>query len=198
MQQHQHFVADRPLYTYAHRLSPVTLRFPAVMTTAELAAWAQVGKNAVPQLAARFGIREITGHAKNHRFAIHDVLRKIIGVSPRNADDLDALLQPLQKATWVSGNVGLSVSALNAAICEKRLLLPAPIELTRTGHGQAPARGRRWIPSQIAAYLRGDPIPFLHDAGQLPAPKKPAEPTLGNVFAAICADNAGTSRQCQL
>lgn len=59
MQHHQHFVADQSAYTAAHRLSPITLRFPAVMTTTELAAWAQVGKNAVPQLAARFGIREL-------------------------------------------------------------------------------------------------------------------------------------------
>lgn len=200
MQHHQHFVADQSAYTAAaHRLSPVTLRFPAVMTTAELAAWTQVGKNAVPQLVARFGIRELTGHAKNHRFAVHDLLRKIIQVIPASQDDLELLLMPLQKAAWVSQVTGLSTSAISAGICENRSPLPAPVELTATGPDQAPARSRRWLPVQVEAYLRGDPIPFL--GAQKPAPdlpeihsKKPAR----NVFAAICADNAGSSRQVQL
>lgn len=199
MQHHQHFVADRPLYTYAHRLSPVTLRFPAVMTTAELAAWAQVGKNAVPQLAARFGIRELTGHAKNHRFAIHDVLRKIIGVTAASQEDLALLLMPLQKASWVSQVTGLSTSAISAGICENRSPLPAPVELTVTGPDQAPARGRRWLVVQVEAYLRGDPIPFLAPEMPFPdLPEIPAQEPAGNVFAAICADNAAVSRQRQL
>jgi len=42
------------------------LKTPGVMSTAELAAWAQVGKNTVPRLVTRFGIREVTGNAKNH------------------------------------------------------------------------------------------------------------------------------------
>jgi len=46
--------------------SPSSLKTPGVMSTAELAAWAQVGKNTVPRLVTRFGIRELTGNAKNH------------------------------------------------------------------------------------------------------------------------------------
>ncbi|WP_165616972.1 hypothetical protein [Salipiger marinus] len=200
MQHHQHFAADQSAYTAAtHRLSPVTLRFPAVMTTAELAAWSQVGKNAVPHLVARFGIRELTGHAKNRRFAIHDVLRKIIGVTAASPEDLALLLMPLQKASWVSQITGLSTSAVSAGICENRSPLPAPVELTATGPGRAPARGRRWLVVQVEAYLRGDPIPFL--APQKPFPDLPeirAQEPAGNVFAAICADSATSSRQVQL
>ncbi|MBL3568879.1 hypothetical protein BV509_21380 [Rhodovulum sulfidophilum] len=199
MQHHQHFVADQSAYTAAHRLSPVTLRFPAVMTTAELATWAQVGKNSVPQLVARFGIRELTGHAKNHRFAIHDVLRKIIGVTAASQEDLTMLLMPMQKASWVSQVTGLSTSAVSAGICENRSPLPAPVELTATGQDQAPARGRRWLPVQVEAYLRGDPIPFLAPGLPLQQHRNtPAQEHAGNVFAAICADSAGSSRQVQL
>lgn len=178
---------------------PITLRTPGVMTTGEFAAWAQVGKNAVPHLMTRFGIREITGNAKNHRYPVHDVLRKILGFTPRSMEDLESLLVPLQKVSWVSQMTGLSVSAISAGACEKRGALPSPLELNATGPDQAPARGRRWIPSQIAAHLRGDPIPFL--ASQPPARKAPSKPvptSARNVFAAICGSNAEVSRQLRL
>jgi hypothetical protein len=178
--------------------SPVSLKRPGTMSTAELAAWAQVGKNLVPQFVTRFGIREITGNAKNHRFSVHDVLRKILGVSPQTAEDLERLLIPLQKASWVSQMTGLSVSAISASVCEKRGSLPLPIELTTTGPDQAPARGRRWIPAQIEAHLCGDPIPFLapHATARKATPKRVPEPAC-NVFAAICGANAEVSRQLQ-
>lgn len=169
------------------------------MTTAELAAWAQVGKNAVPQLVDRFGVRELTGNAKNHRFAVQELLRKIIGVTAASQEDLAMLLMPLQKAAWVAQITGLSTSAISAGVCENRSPLPAPVELTATGPDQAPARGRRWLPVQVEAYLRGDPIPFL--APRLPLPKHPdtrAQEPARNVFAAICADSARSSRQVQL
>jgi len=35
------------------------------MTTSGLAAWAQIGKNAVPQLKSQFGSRETTGNMGN-------------------------------------------------------------------------------------------------------------------------------------
>ncbi|KAA8607697.1 hypothetical protein [Salipiger aestuarii] len=198
MQHIRHFVADRPHCTYAPRPSSIVPRFPAVMTTAELAAWAQVGKNAVPQLVTRFGIRELTGHAKNHRFAIHDVLQKIIGVTAMSQGDLEQLLMPLQKAAWVSRVTGLSTSAIGAGIRENRSPLPAPVELTVTGPRQAPARGRRWLVVQVEAYLRGDPIPFLAPGKPFPdLPENRAQDPAGNVFAAICADNAAVSRQRQ-
>lgn len=44
--------------------SPSSLKTPGVMSTAELAAWAQIGRNTVPQLVGRFGSRELTGNAK--------------------------------------------------------------------------------------------------------------------------------------
>lgn len=175
------------------------LRSPAVMSTTELAAWAQIGRNAVPRLVSRFQIREITGGSKNHRFAVHDVLRKILGVTPETSADLERLLVPLQKVTWVSQMTGLSVSTISAGACENRGALPAPIELTITGRDQAPARGRRWIPAQIEAHLRGDPIPFLAlPTPDRKAPQKRVQEPACNVFAAICGANAEVSRQLQL
>lgn len=46
--------------------APLSLRTPGVMSTAELAARAQVGRNTVPKLVVHFGIRELTTNAKNH------------------------------------------------------------------------------------------------------------------------------------
>lgn len=177
----------------------VELKTPGVMSATELATWTQVGKNMVTQLSNRFGFREITGNAKNRRFPVHDVVRKVLGVTPQTPEDLERLLIPLQKASWVSQMTGLSVSAISAGACEKRGALPSPIELTVTGQDQAPARGRRWIPAQIEAHLRGDPIPFL--APQITtrkSPPKDAPEPACNVFAAICGANAEVSRQLQL
>jgi hypothetical protein len=170
---------------------PLVLKNPAVMSTAELAAWAQIGRNTVPLLVGRFGIRELTGNAKYHRYPVHDILRKILGVSPQSPEDLERLLIPLQKVSWVSQMTGFSVSAISASVCENRSTLPLPIELTISVQGQAPARGRRWIPAQIEAHLRGDPIPFL--ASQKPvrnAPLKDISAPTCNVFAAICGSKA--------
>lgn len=179
--------------------SPSFLKTPGVMSTAELAAWAQVGKNTAPQLIGRFGIRELTGNAKNHRFSVYDVLRKVLGVSPQTPEDLERLLIPLQKASWVAQMTGLSVSAISAGACENRGALPLPIELTVTGHDRAPARGRRWIPAQIEAHLRGDPLPFLAlPQSDRKAPPKHVQEPACNVFAAICGANAEMSRELHL
>lgn len=178
--------------------SPSPLKTPGVMSTAELAAWAQIGRNTVPQLVRRFGIRELTGNAKNHRFPVHDVLRKVLGVNPQTPEDLERLLIPLQKVSWVSQMTGMSVSAISASVCEKRGSLPSPIQLSVTGKDQAPARGRRWVPAQIEAHLRDDPIPFLAPQNQArKAPVKLAPEPACNVFAAICGANAGDARQLQ-
>jgi hypothetical protein len=174
--------------------APIELRTPGVMSAGELAVWGKIGKNAVPRLVRRFGIRELTGNAKNHRFSVHEVLKKVVGVSPQTPHDLERLLIPLQKAPWVSQITGLSESTISAGACEKRGALPLPIELTVTGKDQAAARGRRWIPVQIEAHLRGDPIPFL--APQTP-PKR-SQDHARNVFAEICGSNAEVSRQLQL
>ena len=176
-------------------LEPIKLKRAGVMSTAELAAWAQIGKNNVQPIIRRFQIREITGNRKYHRFPIHDVLKKILGVTPRTTEDLERLLIPLQKAKWVSEMTGLSVSAISASVCEKRGVLPSPIELTISGRDRAPARSRRWIPAQIEAHLRGDPIPSF--ASQKPIQKAPSESVTDpacNVFAAICGSNAKVSR----
>lgn len=181
------------LVAYTPPLDPIELRFPVVMTTAELAAWCQIGKNNVPHIVSYFGLNELSGAAKNHRFSVHEVMRKIIGVTPLGDAEIKALLYPLQKATWVSERTGLGVSSINAAICENRLLLPAPIEVSRTRPGRISARGRRWIPAQIEAYIRCDPIPFRAEQTPRPAPKPRSKPTFRNAFEAICSDNAEVS-----
>jgi hypothetical protein len=181
-------------------LPPSTnLRTPGIMTTGELATWAQIGKNAVPMLVGRFGIRELTGNAKNRRYPARSVLRAVLGVSPATQEDMERLLIPLQKATWVAQVTGLSVSTISAAVCDKRGALPSPVELTATGPDQAPARCRRWIPAQIEAHLQGGPIPFLAaQTSPRKTPSKRAPDPADNVFAAICGSNAGVSRQLQL
>lgn len=178
---------------YTPPLDPVELRFPVVMTSAELAAWCQVGKNTVPHIITHYGLKELSGAAKNHRFAVHEVMRKIIGVTPHGDAEVKVLLYPLQKAPWVSERTGLGVSSINAAICENRLLLPAPIEVTPTQPGRTAARGRRWIPAQIEAYIRCDPIPFQTERAPRPASKSRSKPTFRNAFEAICSDNAEVS-----
>jgi len=181
------------LVAYTPPLDPIELRFPIVMTTAELAAWCQVGKNTVPYIISYFGLKELSGAAKNHRFGVHEIMRKIIGVTPFGDAEIKALLYPLQKAPWVSERTGLSVSSINAAICENRLLLPAPIEVTSTQTGRTAARGRRWLPAQIEAYIRSDPIPFQAKRAPRPDPKSRSKPTFRNAFEAICSDNAEVS-----
>ena len=179
--------------------SPSPVKTPGVMSATELVAWAQIGRNMLPQFVARFGIRELTGNAKHRRYSVHDVLRKVLGVTPQTPEDLERLLIPLQKVSWVSQMTGMSVSAISARVCEKRGALPSPVQLSVAGKDQAPARGRRWIPAQIEAHLRGDPIPFL--APQTQARKTPSKrftPPARNVLAEICGANAGDARQLQL
>lgn len=179
--------------------SPSSLRTPGVMSTTELAAWAQVGRNIVPKLAHRFGFRELTGNAKHRRYSVHDVLRKVLGVSPQTPEDLERLLIPLQKVSWVSQMTGLSASAISASVCEKRGALPSPVQLSVTRQDQAPARGRRWFPAQIEAHLRGDPIPFLAlPTPDRKAPQKRVQEPARNVLAEICGANAEDARQLQL
>lgn len=173
----------------------VTFKTPGVLTTAELASWAQISRNAVPSLACRFGIPELSGNMKNRRYSAYKVLKSILGITPQTPQDLERLLIPLQKACWVAQITGMSVSAINAAACEKRNFLPLPFEMTESGPGQAPARGRRWIPAQIEAHLRGDPIPFpAPQTTTRKVPLKRIQAPARNVFAAICTDNAKASR----
>lgn len=155
-----------------------------------------VRKNSVSKIVSRFGLRELTRNAKNHSFSAHENYRKIIGVTPGTPEELEYLLLPLQKVSWVSKVTGLSVSAISASVCEKRGALPFPVELTTTRLDQPPARGRRWIPAQIEAHLRGEPVPFLasHPQPIKTCPKHVPGDT-GNVFAAICGSNAEASRQ---
>jgi len=175
-------------------VEPISLRSPIVMTSSELAAWAQVGKNAVPALVKLFGIRSRAVGSQNHRYSVHDVMRKIIGVAPTNNDELNLLLKPLQKSTWVAQMTGFSVSAVNAAACEKRTSSLPSFQLSAEKRGQASPRSRRWIPEQIEAHLRGDPLPFRQVSQSEKPTKKPVAQASRNVFAAICTGNAEVSR----
>ncbi len=84
---------------------------------------------------------------------------------------------------------GLSTSTISAFVCEKRGGFPLPVEQTVTGPGQAPARGRRWIPAQIIAHRLDEPIPFIAPE----APPKRVPDRARNVFLEICSSNAEVS-----
>ena len=176
------------------QVEPIILKSPIVMTSSELAAWAQVGKNAIPALVALFDLRSMAEGSQNHRYSVHDVMRKIIGITPANNEELNLLLRPLQKSTWVARMTGFSVSAINAAACEKRPSSLPSFQLSAEKRGQASPRSRRWIPEQIEAHLRGDPLPFRQVSLSERSVKKSVKPASRNVFAAICTGNAEVSR----
>jgi len=176
-------------------VQPLLLKTPGVMTASELAAWAQIGKNSVQQLVSRFGIREITAGKRGLRFSAPLVLKNVIGIAPQSREELDQMLVPLQKASWVAQLTGLSVSTINAAACANRSGLPAPVELTRTDPDQAAPRSRRWVPAQVIAHLNGEDVPFTTQAHESP---RGASDDDRNVFPAFSAANAEISLQCQL
>ncbi len=176
------------------QVEPISLRNPIVMTSSELAAWTQISKNSVPLLVKLFDIRSIAEGSQNHRYSVHDVMRKIIGVSFESSEELKQLLRPLQKATWVARMTGCSVSAVNAAACEKRSISLPSFQMSAAKRGKAPPRSRRWIPEQIEAHLRGDPLPFRHASTSGKPAKTLITPASSNVFSSICTGNAEVSR----
>ncbi len=46
--------------------SPLSLKRPGVMSTAELATWVQVAKSALPQPVGHYDIQGLSGNAKNY------------------------------------------------------------------------------------------------------------------------------------
>jgi uncharacterized protein YheU (UPF0270 family) len=171
-------------------IEPVALKNQLVMSASEIAEWAQVGKNTVPQIVSRFGIREVTGHGKHRRYKTRDVLQRIAGVRPSNQEEVVLLLKPLQNATWVSAMLGISVSALSANMRTGKSTIPAAIQLSKTSDAQQAPRGRRWVTAQIEIFLNdlADPFAKSHQ-------RKPAASTRvsSNVFGEICAGNAARS-----
>lgn len=192
----ERFASDMALLPDAPRpslqdLKPIDLRSPDVMSIAELTAWTQIGKNSIPRLLKHFAIREVTGKTSHLRFSTHDIMRRIVGVRPETPGELYQLLMPLQPALWVAAITGTSRSTLSAHARNPHLDFPSPINLLTTTSGQAAPRGRRWIPAQIEAHIRGEIIPFLAQKSTSP---EPAHTPSRNVFAAICASNAEGSR----
>lgn len=173
-------------------IKPILLRHPGVMSSAELASWAQIGKNAIPRLTAWFGIAEITGKTKHQRFSAVDVLRRILGATPGTPEDFDELMKPLQAAAWVAAVTGVSVSMLSEGARTGSLRLPTPIELYETQPGQAAPRCRRWVAAAIEAHLARAAIPY---ATRQMLGSEVIEPPARNVFEAICTDNSKLSPQ---
>jgi hypothetical protein len=174
----------------AFGVEPIVLKSPFVMSATEIAVWASVGKNTVPQIIARFGISEVTGHGKNRRYRTKDVLQRVTGMNPANSDEVTLLLKPLQHAAWVSAALGISVSALSANMRAGTSAIPAAIQLSTTTEDQHAPRGRRWLPAQIENYLEDLADPFT----KMRARKSTASTGVSsNVFGKICAGNAARS-----
>lgn len=173
---------------------PVELRSSTVMSSSELCDWLQVGKNALPRIVRHYQIPEITGSSRAHRYGLNVVVKRILGVQMGPDSNLPLLLCPLQKVRWVADYTGMSESAINDALRQNRLHLPAPIALVSPVQGrEVQPRRRRWIPAQVEAYVAGMPLPFL--AEQLHEPSQSVRPAEAsrNVFAAICTSSDRTS-----
>lgn len=172
-------------------LEPIILKNPFVMSVTEIAEWACVGKNTVPQIIARFGLNEVTGHGKNRRYRTKEVLRRVTGMNPATSEDVTLLLKPLQQAAWVSTVLGISVSALSENARSGRTTIPTAIQLSETTKTQQAPRGRRWIPAQIEIYLEDLADPFVKmQKRKLAASRRVNR----NVFGEICAGNTARSR----
>lgn len=171
-------------------IEPIVLKSLLVMSASEIADWAQVGKNTVPQIIGRFNIPEVTGHGKHRRYRTRDVLQRIAGVRPSNHEEIALLLKPLQHAAWVSAILGISVSALSANMRTGKSAIPAAIQLSETSDAQQAPRGRRWVPAQIEIFLNDLADPFSKSRQR----KSAASARISsNVFGDICAGNAARS-----
>ena len=172
------------------RIEPIVLKSLLVMSASEIADWAQVGKNTVPQIIDRFKIPEVTGHGKHRRYRTRDVLQRIAGVRPSSHEEVALLLKPLQHAAWVSAVLGISVSALSANMRNGKSAIPAAIQLSETSDTQQAPRGRRWVPAYIETFLNDLADPFLKSRQRKSAASTRVN---SNVFGDICAGNAARS-----
>jgi hypothetical protein len=183
-------LAEKPRDIGLLSIEPVVLKSLLVMSASEIADWAQVGKNTVPQIINRFNIREVTGHGKHRRYRTRDVLQRIAGVRPSTHEEVTLLLKPLQHAAWVSAVLGISVSALSANMRNGKSAIPAAIQLSETADTQQAPRGRRWVPAQIEIYLDDLADPFSKSRQRKSAASTRVS---SNVFSEICAGNAARS-----
>lgn len=166
-------------------------RSPVVMTVAELAAWANVSRNSVRRIVCHFGLREITGHSRHQKYSTIEIMRRVLDVEVQNEAELALLLRPLQGVAWVSRQTGISTSTLAARALDTEAQKPLrAISLFACESGGAAGRARRWVPAEVAAFVRGETVSF---GGNLQGPTHRTA-TVGNAFAALWTTNAGDAR----
>lgn len=170
---------------------PLKLRFPLMMTVAELACWSNVSRNSVGRLVSHFGLRETTGHTRHQKYPIVDVMRLVLDIDIQSNAEIDLLLRPLAGAAWVSRQTGVSPSTLSARALQGddgsslraiSLFPPAP--------GGGASRARRWIPAEVDAHVRGDAMPFKRISRRM----RQSAPTDRNAFAALWTTNTEDAR----
>lgn len=169
---------------------------PGLLTRQELADLMNVGINEVPRLLDRFHLTPIEA-----RFPVRSVWRQVLGVEPRDEDEAALLMEQLQPITWVAAQVGKASSTVRSKLSEGTFEYPGPI--ADLGDAQKTSRSRRWLPAQIRAARRGDPVPVFRaveplrpDARATAEPaSEPAPEAVNNAFAEILRLNAEKSRQ---
>ena len=125
---------------------------PGLLTRQELADLVNVGINEVPSLLGRFHLTPIEG-----RFPVRSVWRQVLGVEPQDDDEAALLMEQLQPITWVAAQIGKAPSTVRSKLREGTFEYPAPI--ADLGDPEKTSRSRRWLPEQIRAARRGDPVP---------------------------------------
>ena len=168
----------------------IDLESPTVMTGADIARWAQIGKNAVPGFVSAFGIRETTGHMQFRKYLVTDVLMRVLQVHPSTEAERLLLFVPLLTVAQVAALSGMSESAISARARAGDTNFPAPVQISTTA--DAAPRGRRWVHAQVHAHLAGDPDPLV---AMRKAAKKFQTPDASNVFAQLVPRNARGSPQ---
>jgi hypothetical protein len=167
-----------------------------LLTRQELADWLNVGINEVPRLLRRFHLTPIEG-----RFPVRSVWRQVLGVEPQDDDEAALLMERLQPITWVARQIGKAPSTVRNRLSEGTFEYPGPI--ADLGDPKKTSRSRRWLPAQIRAARRGDPVPTFRaveplrpdvEASAEPA-AEPAPEAVNNAFAEILRLNAENSRQ---
>lgn len=172
-------------------VQPLKLRNPYVFTKSELGLWLAIGKNSVNRAVRLFDLECLPGTQSRARFSTRLVLIKILGVSIVSIDDFEQLLRPLQKASWVSKMTGHSASGLSEIARREDPCFPRSIQVSDFIKSGGTPRQRRWVPSEVEAFVFGGLYPTIETVSSTSSHQKSS---FCNVFEAVCSDNAQVSR----
>ena len=181
------------MHAPARQIVPAT---PGLLTRSEFATWMNVGLNEVPRLLGQFRLVPIEG-----RIPVRSVCRQVMGVEPRDDEEVAVLMEQLQPASWVAAQIGKGRSTVRTKLATGAFEYPGPI--ADLGAPEKRSRSRRWLPAQIHAARNGDPIPIFEpvesprgDGGTEAAPASEiTADAVNNAFARILQLNDRNSRQ---